>query len=114
MTPSASSSANNDNNNNKRPVVVFISGGAWMIGYKNWGSLMGKIMSSWSDKYGVVFVTPDYRNYPQGNISDMVHDVKNALQWVYDNIQYYNGDNQNIILIGQSAGAHISACMLME
>ena len=77
-------------------------------------ALMGKVMTSWSDKYGVVFVTPDYRNYPQGNISDMVCDVRNALQWAHDNIKYYNGDIQNITLIGQSAGAHISACMLLE
>ena len=46
------------------PVVVFLSGGAWIIGYKCWGALMGKMFS----EHGVIFVTPDYRNFPQVHI----------------------------------------------
>ena len=46
---------------NRVPVVVFFAGGAWMIGYKAWGALMGKVMM----EEGVLFVTPDYRNFPQ-------------------------------------------------
>ena len=43
------------------PVIIFVSGGAWIIGYKCWGALMGKMFS----EHGVIFVTPDYRNFPQ-------------------------------------------------
>jgi hypothetical protein len=45
----------------KAPVVVFLSGGAWCIGYKGWGGLMGRVMA----QHGVLFVAPDYRNFPQ-------------------------------------------------
>ncbi|GLD94706.1 hypothetical protein PINS_up003330 [Pythium insidiosum] len=94
----------------KRPVVVFLSGGAWIIGYKGWGSLMGKVLSS----FGVVVVTPDYRNFPQGILPDMVEDATMALQWVFDNIHHFGGDPENVTLIGQSAGAHIAVCALLE
>ena len=26
------------------PVVIFVAGGAWTIGYKAWGALMGKLL----------------------------------------------------------------------
>ncbi|KAJ0409370.1 hypothetical protein ATCC90586_000992 [Pythium insidiosum] len=104
-TPPPSSSESS-----KRPVVVFLSGGAWIIGYKGWGSLMGKVLSS----FGVVVVTPDYRNFPQGILPDMVEDATMALQWVFDNIHHFGGDPENVTLIGQSAGAHIAVCALLE
>lgn len=92
------------------PVVVFISGGAWIIGYKAWGALMGRVLSC----FGVVVVMPDYRNFPQGILPDMVEDATRALQWVFDNIHLFGGDRDNVTLIGQSAGAHISMCALLE
>lgn len=92
------------------PVVVFVSGGAWIIGYKAWGALMGRVLAS----LGVVVVMPDYRNFPQGVVPDMVEDVTRAMQWVFDNIHLFGGDRENVHLIGQSAGAHLAMCMLLE
>ncbi|RMX64976.1 hypothetical protein DD238_007255 [Peronospora effusa] len=94
----------------KYPVVVFVSGGAWIIGYKAWGALMGRMLAS----LGVVVVMPDYRNFPQGVVPDMVEDVTRAMQWVFDNVHCFGGDRENVHLIGQSAGAHISMCALLE
>ncbi|KNC79090.1 hypothetical protein SARC_08502 [Sphaeroforma arctica JP610] len=93
------------------PVIVFLSGGAWIIGYKCWGALMGKEFS----EHGVMFVTPDYRNFPQGRIVDMLEDVNVAIRWIFKNIHRYGGDPNQIFLVGQSAGAHIGAlCLLTE
>ncbi|KAG3113935.1 hypothetical protein PI124_g16757 [Phytophthora idaei] len=92
------------------PVVVFVSGGAWIIGYKAWGALMGRVLAS----LGVVVVMPDYRNFPQGVVPDMVEDVTRAMQWVFDNIHLFGGDRENVHLIGQSAGAHLAICTLLE
>jgi hypothetical protein len=44
------------------PVIIFVSGGAWIIGYKLWSALVGRALSY----YGVVTIIPDYRNFPQG------------------------------------------------
>lgn len=92
------------------PVVVFVSGGAWIIGYKAWGALMGRVLAS----LGVVVVMPDYRNFPQGVVPDMVEDATRAMQWVFDNIHLFGGDRENVHLIGQSAGAHLAMCTLLE
>ena len=45
----------------KYPVVIFVSGGAWVIGYKAWGAVVGIVLRA----FGVLTVMPDYRNYPQ-------------------------------------------------
>lgn len=94
----------------KCPVVVFVSGGAWIIGYKAWGALMGSVLAA----HGIVCVTPDYRNFPQGTISDMVKDVSQAMEWIKENIAMFGGDPDRIYLVGQSAGAHISLLALLR
>ncbi|CEG48907.1 probable isoprenylcysteine alpha-carbonyl methylesterase icmel2 [Plasmopara halstedii] len=109
-TKSVSSSTSTSSIEAKYPVVVFVSGGAWIIGYKAWGALMGRVLAS----LGVVVVMPDYRNFPQGVVPDMVEDVTRAMQWVFDNIQLFGGDRGNVHLIGQSAGAHLAMCALLE
>lgn len=92
------------------PVVVFLTGGAWIIGYKAWGTLLGRALSA----MGIVVVMPDYRNFPQGNLPEMVDDTTMAMQWVFDNVHHFGGDPENVTLIGQSAGAHIAMCALLE
>ncbi|OUM56936.1 hypothetical protein PIROE2DRAFT_18242 [Piromyces sp. E2] len=44
----------------------------------------------------------------------MVYDISNAINWVYHNIHKYNGDNQHMILLGHSSGAHLSALTLIK
>ena len=91
------------------PVVIFFSGGAWIIGYKTWAFMMGKVMQS----NGIIFVAPDYRNFPQAVAKEMVDDVTLSLQWVFENIENEGGDKSRISLIGQSAGAHLTALAIM-
>ena len=91
------------------PVVVFVGGGAWTIGYKAWGALLGIGLQ----RYGVLLVSIDYRNYPQGKIGDMIDDCSNALNWTTTHIHKYGGDSNSIYLVGQSAGGHIAALTSM-
>jgi hypothetical protein len=42
------------------PVVIFLTGGAWAIGYKAWGALLGLGLSA----HGVLVCSVDYRNFP--------------------------------------------------
>ncbi|CAH0473486.1 unnamed protein product [Peronospora belbahrii] len=44
----------------------------------------------------------------------MVEDVTRAMQWVFDNVHFFGGDCENVHLIGQSAGAHLAMCTLLE
>ncbi|TVU01148.1 hypothetical protein EJB05_53395, partial [Eragrostis curvula] len=92
------------------PVVAFVTGGAWIIGYKAWGALLGRRLA----ERGIIVACIDYRNFPQGTIGDMVRDASQGISFVCNNIASYGGDPNQIYLMGQSAGAHIAACALME
>jgi prenylcysteine alpha-carboxyl methylesterase len=92
------------------PVVVFFTGGAWTIGYKGWSGLFS---DSFMEK-GFLYVTPDYRNFPQGYGNEMVQDVERSIIWVTQNIKAYGGDPNNITVVGQSAGAHLSSLVLVR
>ena len=35
----------NNKNKKKYPVLIFVPGGAWMVGYKAWGALLGRVIS---------------------------------------------------------------------
>ncbi|OMO83037.1 Alpha/beta hydrolase-3, partial [Corchorus capsularis] len=98
------------NSNGPKPVVAFVTGGAWIIGYKAWGSLLGQQLS----ERDVIVACIDYRNFPQGTISDMVKDASEGISFICKNIAEYGGDPNRIYLMGQSAGAHIAACTLVE
>lgn len=99
-----------ESNNGPKPVVAFITGGAWIIGYKAWGSLLGQQLS----ERDIIVACIDYRNFPQGTIKDMVKDASQGISFVCNNICEYGGDPDRIYLMGQSAGAHIAACTLLE
>ncbi|VVB14346.1 unnamed protein product [Arabis nemorensis] len=98
------------NSNGPKPVVAFVTGGAWIIGYKAWGSLLGQQLS----ERDIIVACIDYRNFPQGSISDMVKDASSGISYICNHIAEYGGDPNRIYLMGQSAGAHIAACTLVE
>ncbi|WVZ78586.1 hypothetical protein U9M48_026276 [Paspalum notatum var. saurae] len=93
-----------------KPVVAFVTGGAWIIGYKGWGALLGRRLA----ERGIIVACIDYRNFPQGTIGDMVEDASQGISYVCNNIASYGGDPSRIYLVGQSAGAHIAACALLN
>ncbi|XP_015692793.1 probable isoprenylcysteine alpha-carbonyl methylesterase ICME [Oryza brachyantha] len=92
------------------PVVAFVTGGAWIIGYKAWGALLGRRLA----ERGIIVACIDYRNFPQGTISDMVSDASEGISFICETAGTFGGDPNQIYLMGQSAGAHIAACALLE
>ncbi|KMZ73052.1 Isoprenylcysteine alpha-carbonyl methylesterase ICME [Zostera marina] len=98
------------NNDGLKPVVAFVTGGAWIIGYKAWGSLLGMQLA----ERDIIVACIDYRNFPQGTISDMIKDASQGISFICNNIIDYGGDPSRIYLMGQSAGAHIAACVLLD
>jgi prenylcysteine alpha-carboxyl methylesterase len=92
------------------PVAIFFTGGAWTIGYKGWSGLFSDAFM----EEGILYVTPDYRNFPQGYGNEMAEDVERAIAWVLQNIELYGGDPENVTVVGQSAGAHLSSFVLVR
>jgi prenylcysteine alpha-carboxyl methylesterase len=95
--------------NKPKPVVIFVTGGAWVIGYKAWGSLLAQGLL----ECDIIVACLDYRNFPQGCISDMISDISTGIGYVMQNLESYGGDPNMVYLAGQSAGAHLASCALL-
>jgi para-nitrobenzyl esterase len=100
----------------KRPVMVWIYGGAYMIGASSLPEFDGAHVAR---DGGVVVVTFDYRLGMEGfaqitgappnrGLLDQVA----ALEWVRDNIVAFGGDPTEITVFGESAGGGSVAALL--
>jgi acetyl esterase/lipase len=88
------------------PVVVYVHGGAWVIGEKR---EQGKPMMFELVARGWVCVAINYRLSPKATWPDHIVDVKRALTWVKAHIADYGGDPSFVAVSGGSAGGHLCA-----
>ena len=88
-----------------QPVVVYIHGGAWILGDK---ALSRQDISAYNDR-GVILVSVNYRLAPKFKFPANISDIHTASHWVKDNIAAYGGDPENMVLVGHSAGGHLAA-----
>jgi acetyl esterase/lipase len=93
------------------PVMVYIHGGAWMIGEKR---EQGKPMMYELVARGWVCVAINYRLSPKGTWPDHIVDVKKALAWVKEHIGEYGGDPSFVAVSGGSAGGHLCALLALS
>jgi para-nitrobenzyl esterase len=104
-----------ENHGQNLPVMVWIYGGAWVVG----GSSLTAFDGSELARKGIVFVSFNYRlgrfgsfafpaltkegkNGPLGNYGYM--DLIAALKWVQRNIAAFGGNPHQVTIFGQSAG----------
>jgi para-nitrobenzyl esterase len=102
--------------NKRRPVLVWIHGGAFILGSGSTALYDGGRLARRGD---VVVVTINYRlgalgflnwqticdgeDRPPSNLG--IRDQIAALEWVRDNIEGFGGDPDNVTVFGESAGA---------
>ena len=100
-------------NEKNKYVVICIHGGGWRTGRKDNSEWSGgdmihqaKIFSLW----GYTGVAISYRclTSPDIDITDLIDDCSKAVLYVKEKL---NVDNEHIILIGDSAGAHLATCL---
>jgi acetyl esterase/lipase len=93
------------------PVLVGIHGGGWQLGdrkfYRHWGGYLAK--------HGYAVFAIDYRLMKPGlkTWPGMVYDCKAAVQFVRANADEFGLDPDRIGMIGDSAGAHLSALVAL-
>lgn len=101
----------------KRPVMVWIHGGAFIMGSGD-DTMYGP---DWFVTEDVVYVTLNYRlgilgflstgdRHAPGNYA--LKDMVMALRWVKNNIANFGGDPDNITIFGESAGSVAVHCKL--
>lgn len=113
----------------KKPVYIFIHGGSYYTGSCRTDCFGGvycgdKFVAHYPD---VVYVNIGYRLGPvgsmdlsrfegaeeyAGSVNLQIHDQALAIKWVYENIEAFGGDPEQITIGGQSAGSY-SVYLLM-
>ncbi|XP_067000442.2 carboxylesterase 1F [Anabrus simplex] len=101
-------------NASKLPVLFYIHGGAFVLGSSQ------SVTPGFFLEHDIVIVSIQYRLGAFGFLSLGIEEIPGnagmydqllALQWTYDNIQYFGGDPNQITVAGVSAGA-VSAGLL--
>lgn len=108
---------NTDDKTAKKPVMVWIHGGAYVVGSGSQASYSGaNLVQAHSD---IIMVTINYRlnmygfmdfssvpggeNFKTAPCNGLL-DQAMALRWVHENIAAFGGDPDNVTIFGQSAG----------
>ena len=89
-------------------MLVFIHGGYWRS--------LDKSDFSWLAppfvQHGVALALPNYGLAPATPIEDIVRQQLKALAWLYRNGDRLGFDPERIVVVGHSAGAHLTAMMM--
>jgi acetyl esterase/lipase len=95
------------------PVIMFVHGGAWVIGDKDflgWGADIGRFFA----QRGIGAVMPSYRLSPAVKHPEHVKDLAKAFAWVGQNITKYGGAADQLFLCGHSAGGHLVSLLATD
>ena len=89
-----------------RPVVVWIHGGALIMGNREGVSAPVK---RWASEKGYVLVSIDYRLAPETPLPEIIGDVEEAFAWVRDEgRRLFRADTGRIAVAGGSAGGYLT------
>ncbi len=96
-------------NQKPKASIIFFYGGCW-----GQCSKLSKhdylFLAETLTKNGYAVIIPDYRKYPEVKFDEILADAKRSVIWTISQSADYNIDN-NIFLMGHSAGAHIAAML---
>ncbi len=88
------------------PVFLFLHGGGFREGDR---AHYGAVAEPFA-RQGIITAVASYRLTGDGfQYPDQPNDTKNALKWLYANVQGYGGDPESLYVGGHSAGAILAA-----
>lgn len=89
------------------PLVVWIHGGAWKMGSKDWDNL-GFLL-----KHGYAIASVDYRFSNEAPFPAQIQDCNTALNFILAHAADYGVDPKRFIVAGGSAGGHLALLLGM-
>ena len=92
------------------PVLLFMHGGAWTHGTKDWCGFMAPPLV----RHPAVFVSVGYRLIPAVSFPAPVMDCIAALRRIAEHIADYGGSPHRLFVGGHSAGGQIAALMALR
>jgi acetyl esterase/lipase len=96
-----------------RPVVLFLHGGAWVFGDKDFFGIyeaLGRMFA----RHGVVAVVASYRLSPKVQHPEHIKDVARAFAWTCQNVSRHGGRADQLFLCGHSAGGHLISLLATD
>src|SRR5262249_17785971 len=100
----------------QQTVLIWVHGGSWISGNKElYASVAQKVMHE-----NIVVVIPNYATNLDAGTADkplaflQAEEIAKVFAWTRENISKMGGDPNRIILGGHSAGAHLSALVLLD
>lgn len=94
----------------KRPIIVMCHGGAWRTGSKQSPNVIANKLQHWIPK-GYTFVSINYKLDVGTDPLDQCASVAKALAWVQSQAASWGCNPNNIVVMGHSAGAHLTTLM---
>ena len=95
------------------PVVLFVHGGGWVFGDKNFFGVyegIGKMFA----RHGIGAVVTNYRLSPGVKHPEHIKDVARAFAWTHKHIAEYGGRPDDIFVCGHSAGGHLVSLLATD
>ena len=93
-----------------RDVIVFLHGGGWTNGYKEWCGFMAPAVTA----AGAILVAPTYRLGPEFRYPVWLDDSFAALAAIRNDIATFGGDPDRLFIAGHSAGGTIAALLALR
>lgn len=101
------------NNASQAPVIFLVHGGAWFTGDKAMKNVAENKVKRWVEK-GFVVISTNYRLLPEAGPLEQAKDVANAINIAQHLAAQWNADPNKFIVIGHSAGGHLTALIASQ
>lgn len=92
------------------PVIIYIHGGAWVLGGKRQGCMYPPLSFL---QHGYAIIRANYRLSPLHKWPAHIHDIKAVVRYLKAHASEYQLDTNRIVLWGDSAGGHLVELMAL-
>ncbi len=98
----------------RRPVLLFVAGASFTNDGTSGDRTMRDQAMCLAAKNGLVGVAMSYRRAPANVWPAGAKDVAAAVSWIHQNVDLYNGDRHEIVVVGYAVGAFHVASFLVH
>ncbi len=92
------------------PVLMFVHGGAWCKGYKEWMGFMAPSITA----FPALFASVNHRLAPTARYPKPLEDCFAALAWLHANVARFGGSPDRIFVGGHSSGGHLASLVTLR